>query len=111
MQVQQDHGSDRPCINSLTDLSKQFSVFPRHPSPMRASYFCPTLKTRSMLLMQVNFGSFECCSEMQRCCGGLADYLVILRSPNGLTLMLSAGNTQTNLSAAELNCYRQPGTK
>lgn len=34
-----------------------------------------------MLLRQVNFGSFECCSEMERCCGGLADYLVILRSP------------------------------
>lgn len=82
------------CIKSLTDLSKQFSIFPSSPSPTRASYFCPTLKTRSMLLMQVNFGSFECCSEMERYCGGLADCLVILRSPNGLTLMPSCGNTQ-----------------
>lgn len=63
-----DPGEDTPGIKGSTDLSKQVSILPSSPSPTRAHIFCPTLRSRSMLLMEVNFGSFECCSEMEFYC-------------------------------------------
>lgn len=65
-------------------VKTEFNIFPSSPTVIFLSH----IENPVDAFDAVNFGSFECCSEMECYCEGLAEYLVFSRSPNRLTLML-----------------------